>query len=104
MTKVLGYVVSLIPNLVRKAVDLLHLPAPVAAVVENVVIVFLTTFVPMVVGGAVGAFHQGTLRSLVLAAITAGLTAAWHYVRGLIPATPVAAPAKKAATKAAAKK
>lgn len=108
VTRILSFVLGLVPAGVRKVCELLHLPADVTDVVEHIVLVFASTFASFIVGHAAG-FH-GTVPALVYLAGGAGLSAVWHYVDGLIPpvvAAPVAppkpAPKKAAAKKAAAK-
>jgi len=90
--KLVRFVLDIVPGILRHILAPLHLSPAVSQVTQHIVLVFLATFLGQVVAGAAGAYHAGTLWALVVAAASAGVTAAWHYVDGLIPA-PVAKPA-----------
>lgn len=92
---------SLISAFIAKLVAKLGLPKPVQDVVVHVVVVFAAAFVAQLGGASLGHFDWPAVYALAASAVTAGLSAAGHYLAGLIPTPPPVVvpvpPAKKAA-------
>lgn len=88
MTKTLKTLLGFLPALVSKVVGKLGLSAAVSQVVQNVIIVFVTSFVGAVVSTHLANISLPAVVSLLGSAGAAGVTGAVHYLTGLVPASP----------------